>query len=890
MYKLIQKSWALQCLLLGIVYYSSGFLGGLFALPPGYASLVWPPMGISIAALLLFGIRLWPGVFLGGTLITLQNLGSTAALGVAISVGFGNTLAVLFGAKIVIQLIKFPRRFYNEKEIILFLILVGPIAGLVSATVGVSALAAFGQIPFDHFLNNWMHWYVGDATGGMIFGPLALMFSSQSKKLWMSSMTKVFLPICLSFGLVLFVLHYLNRNERIQLTAEFTKRAEFTFVTLKKSLSSNYDILSALHGFYTNSKGVTAKEFQEFSAILHSQHSEVKALAWIPIKENQPDLFVVQYAEPLEGAKNLLGQDFGKNSEAKALIKKAFKSKGMVASAAIKLPMLSNSENGILLLMASENPPGVLVEVLNLNQLLADISNMLNDASYQFVVEDVSSSEPFVLMDSKTAIDARNVGQRYFIPDFKWSNEFQVGDRVWKISIHQDPSLRVGHTFQTFIFLLTTLIFIILMCALLLTVANRIITIQEVVDEKTQYLVELNAKLEKASQTKSDFLANMSHEIRTPLNVIIGMSDLIEDSPLNEEQKRYVELSKKAGHNLLNIISDILDISKIEAGLVTLENVEVDLTQVLTEVVDMFRPQAEDKGLKLSFSIGAEVHGAYLGDPTRIRQVLSNLVGNAVKFTPTGNIEIRVSGEISEQYPGNLLFEVKDTGIGIPPEKVDQLFKPFTQADSTITRKFGGTGLGLSICKRLVHMMTGQIGVTSTLGEGSTFVFSLDLPMVRSTQTASAGGSSKELPEEAEISQDPLRILIVDDTDDNRLLVRAFFKNTAHEILEAKNGLEALELVKAERPHLILMDMQMPVMDGFTATERIREWERFNNLERREIWALTAYALSEEVERSLRAGCNQHLVKPIRKALLLSQVAKLSKSEPEDEWRTKLRL
>ncbi|WP_374030887.1 ATP-binding protein [Bdellovibrio bacteriovorus] len=265
-----------------------------------------------------------------------------------------------------------------------------------------------------------------------------------------------------------------------------------------------------------------------------------------------------------------------------------------------------------------------------------------------------------------------------------------------------------------------------------------------------------------------------------------------------------------------------------------------------------------------------------MGDPTRIRQVLSNLISNSIKFTTEGFIRVELMKN-QTNMEGNLIFHVSDTGIGIPREKIPQLFQPFTQADSTITRKFGGTGLGLSISKRLVKMMNGDITIESELHRGSRFSFSLDLPWLRDVQeellaqvTATVPASSSQTP------QEPLSILIVDDTDDNRLLIKAYLKNTPHQITEAANGQQALDLVQKQRFDLILMDMQMPVMDGFTATQKIRKWEKDHKLPAATIWALTAFALKNEIDRSLSVGCNMHLVKPLRKADLLNHIQKLS--------------
>ncbi|MFV3408722.1 ATP-binding protein [Bdellovibrio bacteriovorus] len=871
MFQRLLKTWAFQTFLIFVLYYLTGRLGLLLALPPGYASLVWPPFGISIAALLLFGINRWPGVLVGAFLINARNLETISNLLLPLGISVGNTLSVVIAAVLIRRFLRFPKRFYLEREVILFLFLAGPVAALISASWGV------GLLYFNHVLTpknismNWIHWFVGDSIGGLILAPLALMFSTQSRRYWLKSVTKVLVPVCVAFALILSASQYLTHSEKEKQAAEFTRKAEFTFNVLEKDFNGNIDMLVSLKSFFDSSTTVTRQEFHDFATTLHSRRPEVQALAWIPYDRKQPEKFQIEYIEPVSQNSQVLGYDFGNHPERSTLLKKALEKKRIITSSPVELNEFNHTSRGIYLIMAIGRPEGVLLEVVRLDGILRDLTDVLNDPSYRVLIEDVTQASARELM-----IDTLNDRADEFHADFKWSSHLEVGDRQWEVTVQQDISLREGSAFNAAVFLLTSLVFVFLICALLLTIANRIITVEEIVDEKTQHLIDLNVQLKKASETKSEFLANMSHEIRTPLNVIVGMSDLLEESTLNEEQKHYVDISKKAGHNLLSIINDILDISKIEAGLVTLEKTEVNLHSLVADVTEMFELKAREKNLELTVYLSEDTRGIFMGDPTRIRQVLSNLISNSIKFTTEGFIRVELMKN-QTNMEGNLIFHVSDTGIGIPREKIPQLFQPFTQADSTITRKFGGTGLGLSISKRLVKMMNGDITIESELHRGSRFSFSLDLPWLRDVQeellaqvTATVPASSSQTP------QEPLSILIVDDTDDNRLLIKAYLKNTPHRITEAANGQQALDLVQKQRFDLILMDMQMPVMDGFTATQKIRKWEKDHKLPAATIWALTAFALKNEIDRSLSVGCNMHLVKPLRKADLLNHIQKLS--------------
>ncbi len=375
------------------------------------------------------------------------------------------------------------------------------------------------------------------------------------------------------------------------------------------------------------------------------------------------------------------------------------------------------------------------------------------------------------------------------------------------------------------------------------------------VQERTRALEDAAARMQEALRTKGEFLAVVSHEIRTPMNGVLGMAQLLQMTDLTEEQQRYVETIQTSGETLLTIINDILDVSKLDAGSVRLDSRPVELRAVVKEVVDLLSTQAQKKSLYLDMEIGADVPAWIRGDATRLKQILTNLVGNALKFTHAGGVRIGMS---TLQQGQVLQCQVQDTGIGIPPDKVDRLFEKFSQIDSSITRRYGGTGLGLVICKRLVEGMGGQIRATSKQREGSTFTFVI--PLV----PADEPGKQAKAAQTA-LKATNLKILLVEDNAVNQMLALGMLQKLGLNADLATDGAEAVERVRDTSYDLILMDMQMPRMDGLTATRAIRSMP---DIRQPRIVALTANAMESDRDACLAAGMDDFLSKPFKAAEL----------------------
>ncbi len=869
---------------IALAYFLTGYLSNSLLAIDGYAVAAWPPSGIALACILINRNRALPGIILGAFCVNLIHLERASdifhwqVMFQAIGVTSASTFQAWLAYYIIIHILKRPIELSSLKYSVQGLMIGGPLCSLIAASVGTAILLMSKVIPSYAAANNFIAWWIGDSIGVLVFTPLVLAAFSyhhtrQRLQIIVPSLL-IYMIICVSFYSAASV----KKDKDLQ-------RQQAKVSAIHTNLEHRVDEIKShlvlLATFFASSDYVEFDEFKRFTARQMQYRSEIIALEWAPkvidsqlinhqkllqeelgteyfVKEknsmgqwqavSQRDVyFPVQYIYPLTGNEPAQGFDLASNPMRHKALTDARLIKNISVSEPITLMQGDGDEKGVLFF----NPVyadihhqvgfrGYVVAVVNLEVLAKSLNFNQNtdiDASFFDITDDANPVEIY---------SQRRVGTTAIA-----SFNFIIGERVWQVKLWE--SVEQASWLIYWLAQIVGMLFVWLLITFLISVTGTNIQIRQQVALQTQSLRKEKRKADKASQIKTEFLANMSHEIRTPINGIKGLHYLAMQEHDWQQARSYIDQADGALNVLLRVINDVLDFSKIEAGRLELHQEPIDLNALVSELSNLLQFELKSRSLKLVIDHDVSAQLLIHTDPIRLKQILLNLLNNAVKFTHDGTITLRIWQQGTFTY-----FSIIDTGIGISQEAQQRLFKPFSQADSSTSRRFGGTGLGLSICQKLIVMMGGDISLSSVEGEGSTFTISV--PFNSPLESLVQRDDEQVEIDITALSFADNSVLLVEDNPLNQHVASSILKTKGCQPDIAKDGHEAIKMISEKSYDLVLMDIQMPNMDGLQATKIIRNELLITDLP---IIGLSANAHDDDLKKGLASGMDGYLTKPI---------------------------
>ncbi|NIB41045.1 hypothetical protein HBA55_15685 [Pseudomaricurvus alkylphenolicus] len=757
-------------LLVALAYFLTGKLGLLLAIPPGFASAVWPPSGIALAAVLLWGYRAVPGVFLGSALLnTMQSLSGIEmhqllhSARIALPIGLGASLQALLGTWLVRRYVGFPTAFVEIREIAVFSLLGGPVACLVGASGGSLNLYGVGLISQETLGLSWITWWVGDVIGVLVFTPLLLILSQKQPQELSSRRIQIALPLAFVFTIAVALFAWTRDSAQERIGDDFTRLALIETQIFERQLGYVLSGLSAVKGLFIASEEVTVDEFERFYRQLNHNFPGLEIISWIErvphdqrrafeeeLRQNgaplpyirelfhgelvsaapRDEYLAIRYNSTGAGYNNpIIGFNPGTEPRRAAAIERSRRLGAISASAPLTLARNRDRENAIVVFQPVFSRDLPSVDNAESNELAGLVAGLFHVGTLleENLTEQIRSDLNILVTDvtdknHPVTLYGNHNQQR---SAFTWQKPLDFAGRQWIIKITPTARYLKDHQdWSTWWTLIGAMLFVWVTGALLLLITGREMQVRQQVIEKTSQLRKALSQAESANHAKSQFLASMSHELRTPLNSIIGFTRRLIRTA-NDEQRRDTKLMdsldiiKRNGEQLLELINDVLDVAKIEAGEMTLNLEKVSVCHLMQELSNKVRPLALDKHLMIVTQT-PQPDILIQADSRRLQQILLNLLSNSIKFTPEGKITLSAKGMDYKDRSG-VLFSVKDTGIGISTDDQKRLFQRFSQISNTEVNTIEGTGLGLVLVKEFSEMHGGFVQLESDMDQGSQF-------------------------------------------------------------------------------------------------------------------------------------------------------------------------
>lgn len=875
-------------------YWVLGKIGLLLSVPPGFASAIWAPSGLSLVAILVCKKKILPGIFLGSFLLNLQlsidsagSLVHDSSFIIAIFIGLGASAHALFGEFLIKRFAKIPKEFSSYKEILAINLWGGPIACTLSATIGIATLYINGIILEENLLFNWVTWWFGDTIGVCIFSTiLFILIRFKGKKLRFMGLTVIF-PLLLSLSVFISIYFVISKYERNKINNEFMQDSEEISNQIIGYFEDNINYVDLTRAFFEGVDEIKEEQFLHFSDRLRHKNEEIKSIAWSPqvssknftqinneIKKksingkgifsfnNKTEYMSIasdQNYYPLlwispRTSKGGYGFDVSSEENRKYALSKSLDTNDIVSTKPLNLITDEKREIRSVFLAAPVKKKNILkgyiIGVFDINKIINQYLKKSNIRYNNFVVTEGGASKT-ILYSSSDEVYSAYLSKNYSQKDFHRSVKFKNASRDWEIWFFQtEQSMYAGQEYNTWFVQAVGVLITSLFGGLLMFFSTSSTIINNKVELRTRDLQKANEQIKKIADYKAEFLSNMSHEIRTPLNGIIGLVQLIQINGIKKENHDHFKNILSASKLLIGIVNDILDYSKIESGMMTIHKSDFNFKELVNNTINLVDNKINSDQVKLVIKISDAIPDIIKSDEVRLGQLILNLLSNAIKFTAKGSITIDINTETLEQ-DHYLNIKVSDTGVGISKEAQKNLFLPFSQADTSITRAYGGSGLGLSICKKMVHLLGGEMYFESVVNSGSTFGFTIKYEI---------GSENKIDRINLDDIPESLNILIVEDNLLNQKVLTSILEKFSHKCTIANNGLEAIEILKESTFDIIFMDIQMPVMGGVEATLNIKKNFFFSSIP---IIGFSANTDEELKKTCFDAGMVDFISKPV---------------------------